>query len=108
MLDQFIRSGSFEFYDPIFGSILNLSKVEYKFKSVWHLCEPIKSCISLSDQIGLNAYKGIAYLTISNIADDSEINTLPEIKNAIEFITKYIEFGVEAINSAEGPEKMKV
>ena len=108
LLDLFLASGSFTFYDPIFGSILNLSKVEYKFKSVWQPCESIKSCIYLSDQIGLNAYKGIAYLTISNIADDSEINTLPEIKNAIAFITKFIKFGVEAINSAEGPEKMKV
>ena len=108
LLAQFIESGSFTFYDPILSSILNLSKVENKFKSVWQPCEPIKSCIHLSDQIGLNAYKGLAYLTISNIADDSEINTLPEIKNAIAFITKFIEFGVEAISSDEGPEKMKV
>lgn len=79
-------------YQAIIGSLHNLSRLNYKFKKIWDSCEAVDVCIRFSNKFGSvdEHYRFYIYMIIANIASDSQIDTLPEMKIAIKHITDLI------------------
>ena len=94
-------------YESVIGSLHNLSRFNYKFKSVWEQCDAVEACIQFSNKLGSvdPHYRFYVYMIIANIASDSQIDTLPEIKVAIEQITFLIKSIAAYFDDPDNPIK---
>jgi len=94
-------------YESVIGSLHNLSRFSYKFKSIWDQCDAVEASIQFSNKLGKvdPHYRFYVYMIIANIATDSQIDTLPEIKVAIKQITDLIRKIAELFNNSDQPVK---
>ena len=92
-------------YQYIVMCILNLSRVNYKFKKLWESLDSVNVLINFSQLIGpiSSSLLFVLYIIISNIATDKQIDTLQEIRVAIKNITDLIS---QCADFLEGKEKI--
>ncbi len=106
-MSSFILKGC---YDAVIGSLHNLSRAEYKDKKLWQDLNSVQCCINFSEKLGAisEKYRAYVYMIISNIASDSQIDSLPEIKIALQNITDLIKSCTKQLEDNEDPLRIKV
>jgi hypothetical protein len=98
-------------YEGIIGCIHNLSRVNYRFRSMWNEFDAVKSCIRFSEKLGPvdPHYRFYVYMILANIATDEQIDTLQEIKVSTQNITELIKACSDSLENKERtPVRVKV
>jgi hypothetical protein len=97
-------------YQYIIMCILNLSRVNYKFKKLWESLDSVNVLINFSQLIGpiSSSLLFVLYIIISNIASDKQIDTLQEIRVAIKNITDLISKCAVYIESSDKINRVQV
>ncbi len=98
-----------QLFDGILGCLHNLSQVYLNFQKLWEQCDSVNSLIKFSDKLGAinERYRWYVYMIVANIATDTQIDSLSEIKVALINIINFVKNCALAIESGE-PERIKV
>lgn len=99
VVDFYINSRSYfaDNYDLIICMLYNLSRLQHKYMDEWNAHDPVNKCLKFLEKTGAD-FELMIYLIVANIASDDQIETLPQLKEAIGKISEIIKECVDALD----------
>ena len=94
-------------FDNVICTLYNLSRLQPKFLEEWNAQNPVDKSLKFLEKAGKD-FKLMIYVLIANVANDDQIKTLPELKNAIEEISNIIKECADNLDSDQTVIRNKV